>query len=228
MRPTRLVDPAAARTVAAAYADATTRCDALTRAAYDRLVAESDGLLRRITDPDRPGAVRVRFTDRPDPYDSAGELIASVTGERLLEVASVAADRERRHPLLDSIRGGAYDRFRAVHDILGHAGLGLGFDRHGEFAVWLHQERFHSPLARRALATELHGQHSVYWTTGRMAEPKAVLLAPALLRRSRAGGAAHGPDVGGGQGTCRIEQSDETLLGAVGAGVEPRSEYVSR
>jgi len=39
--------------------------------------------------------------------------------------------------------------------------------------------------ARRALATELHGQHSVYWTTGHMAEPKAVLLDPALLRRSR-------------------------------------------
>ena len=80
---------------------------------------------------------------------------------------------------------GEYDRFRAVHDVLGHAGLGLGFDRHGEFAVWLYQERFHSPPARRALATELHGQHSVYWTTGHMAEPKAVLLDPELLRRSR-------------------------------------------
>ncbi|HKE72302.1 MAG TPA: hypothetical protein VKB57_01735 [Acidimicrobiales bacterium] len=223
MRPTRLVDPAAARAVAAAYAEATTRRDPLTRAAYDRLVAESDGLLWRITDPDRPGAVRVRFTDCPDPYRSAGELIASVTDDGLLELATVAADRERRHPLMDSTRGGAYDRFRAVHDILGHAGLDLGFDRHGEFAVWLHQEGFHSPLARRALATELHGQHSVYWTTGRMAEPKAVLLAPALLRRSRRGAAAHEPGAGGGQGTCRSEQSDRTLLGAVGAGVEPRS-----
>jgi hypothetical protein len=86
---------------------------------------------------------------------------------------------------MDSTRGGAYDRFRAVHDILGHAGLGLGFDRNGEFAAWLYQARLHSALARRALATELHGQHSVYWTTGRMAEPKAVLLDPQLLRRSR-------------------------------------------
>jgi hypothetical protein len=81
-------------------------------------------------------------------------------------------------------RGGAYDRFRSVHDVLGHARLRLGFDRDGEFAVWRSQERFHGPLARRALATELHGRHSVLWTTGELAEPKAILLDPRLLRRS--------------------------------------------
>jgi hypothetical protein len=79
--------------------------------------------------------------------------------------------------------GGAYDRFRAVHDILGHARLRLGFDRDGEFAVWLAQERLHGRLARRVLATELHGQHSVRWTTGQLAELKAVILEPELLRR---------------------------------------------
>ena len=88
---------------------------------------------------------------------------------------------------MDSAAGGAYDRFRAVHDVLGHARLGLGFDRNGEFAVWLSQEQFHSPLARRAIATELHGQHSVRWTTGEVAEPKAVLLDPGLLSRTRPG-----------------------------------------
>jgi hypothetical protein len=182
----RRVDQAAARDVAAAYAGARTRRDPLAQAAYARLVAESDRLLGLITSPDQPEPVRVRYTACRDPYRDAQELIASVTDHRLLEVATVATDPDRRHPLMDSTSGGEYDRFRAVHDILGHAGLGLGFDRHGEFAVWLHQERFHSPLARRALATELHGQHSVYWTTGQMAEPKAVLLDPELLRRSQA------------------------------------------
>jgi hypothetical protein len=191
------VDPAAAHAVAAAYAGARTRRDPLTRAAYARLAAECDRLLRRITSPARPGAVRVRWTTCAEPYAGAGELIASVTGDRLLEVVTVAADPHRRHPLLDSTRGGAYDRFRAVHDILGHAGLGLGFDRHGELATWLYQERFHSPLARRALATELHGQHSVLWTTGQMAEPKAVLLDPPLLRRSRLSGRARPARPGG-------------------------------
>ena len=181
----RRVDPAAAREVAAAYDDARERRDPLTRAAYARLVAESDRLFGWMTSPDRADPVRVAFTACRTPYDDARELIDSVRDERTLEVATVATDAGRRHPLMGSDRGGAYDRFRAVHDVLGHACLGLGFDRDAEFTAWRWQERLHSPLAHRALATELHGQHSVLWTTGRVAEPKAVLLDPELVERSR-------------------------------------------
>ncbi len=185
----RRVNPAVAHEVAAAYLDARGRRDSLTAAAYARLVEESDRLFRRITSPDGADPVRVSFTTCPTPYDDARELIRSVNDDRMLEVTAVATDSARRHPLMDSTVGGAYDRFRAVHDTLGHAGLELGFDRDGEFAAWLSQERFHSPLARRALATELHGQHSVRWTTGDVAEPKAVLLDPRLLARTRVAGA---------------------------------------
>jgi hypothetical protein len=180
------VDPAAARDVAAAYAEARTTRDPLVTAAYARLVAESDRLFRHLTAPDRPDRVRIVFTTTPDPYADAEELISSVRHERLLEVSTVAATRDRRHPVIGSGLGGAYDRFRGVHDVLGHARLRLGFDRDGEFAVWRSQARFHSPLARWALATELHGQHSVLWTTGQLAQPKAVLLDPWVLRRSAA------------------------------------------
>lgn len=183
----RRVDPALAREVAAAYLDAPARPDPLTAAAYARLVTESDGFFASLTSPDQPAPVHVVFSRCPVPYRDAGELIASVTGDRVLEVTTVAAEADRRHPLMDSGEGQAYDRFRAVHDILGHARLRLGFDRDGEFATWLSQERLHSPLARQALATELHGQHSVRWTTGEMAAPKAVLLDGTLLRRTRAG-----------------------------------------
>jgi hypothetical protein len=179
--------PAVAREVAAAYQDAPARRDPLVAAAYARLVTESDLLFHRMTAPGHPGAVEVRFTACAEPYRDAAELIASVREQRLLEVTTVAGDPDRRHPLMDSGRGGAYDRFRAVHDVVGHGLLGLGFDRQGEYAVWLAQERLHGPLARRALATELHGQHSVRWTTGQVAEPKAVLLEPGLLSRTRAG-----------------------------------------
>jgi hypothetical protein len=127
----------------------------------------------------------VFFTTCASPYRDAQELIASVRELRTLEVTTVAVDPDRRHPLMSNNRGGDYDRFRAVHDAIGHARLQLGFDRNGEFTVWLAQERFHSPLARRALATELHGQHSVRWTTGEIAEPKAILLEQALLHRAR-------------------------------------------
>ena len=188
------VDPAAARDVAAAYAG--TRCsptDPLVAAAYSELVAESDQLFRWITSPDRPDRVHIAFTTCPSPYADAPELISSVLDDRLLEVTTVATKPDRHHPLMGNESGGAHDRFRGVHDVLGHARLGLGFDRDGEFAVWRSQERFHGPLARWALATELHGQHSVLWTTGELAAPKAMLLDPRLLRRSVTAAIRPGP-----------------------------------
>lgn len=179
------VDPAAAGEIADAYTDTpSSPRDPLVAAAYAQLVAESDRLFRQITAPDQPDPVDVVFTTCPAPYDDASELIASVRDDRRLEVVAVTVQHDRRHPLMGCEPGGAYDRFRAVHDVLGHAQLRLGFDRDSEFAAWRCQRRLHGDLARRALATELHGQHSVLWTTGELAQPKAILLDPRLLRRS--------------------------------------------
>jgi hypothetical protein len=178
------VDPPAARAVATAYNDTPTSRHPLVEAAYAQLIAETDRIFRHLSSADRPDRVRIVFGTGPTPYADARELIRSVRHDRLLEVTSVATAPDRHHPLLGNDLGGAYDRLRGVHDVLGHARLGLGFDRDGEFAVWRSQARFHSPLARWALATELHGQHSVLWTTGRLAQPKALLLDPRLLRRS--------------------------------------------
>jgi hypothetical protein len=188
-RTRRRVNPTVAREVAAEYLGAPTlgRCPQLVRAAYARLVMESDRLFEQLTSPGRPDCVRITFTACPTPYASAHELITSVRAHRLLEVTTSPAVSDRRHPLMGCEPGGAYDRFRGVHDVLGHARLQLGFDRDGEFAVWRSQKRFHGRLARQALATELHGQHSVRWTTGQVAEPKAILLDPRRLRRSRVG-----------------------------------------
>jgi hypothetical protein len=181
------VAPAIAREVAAAYLDASNRNCPLTVVAFAQLVVEADRLFRWITEPGRPGALQVCFTTCATPYRDDHELITSVIACRRLEVTTVAVDSDRRHPLMDNEVGGAYDRFRAVHDAIGHGRMRLGFDRDGEFAVWRAQERFHSDLARRALATELHGQHSVRWTTGDVVEPKATLLDPSLVRRARRG-----------------------------------------
>jgi hypothetical protein len=125
------------------------------------------------------------FTRCAVPYENSNELIASVRTDRLLEVTVAASDRDRLHPAMDCSAGGAFDRFRAVHDILGHAWLNVGFDRHAESATWRFQEQFHSGLARQALATELHAKHSSQWTTGDAPEHRAVLLDPRLVRRSR-------------------------------------------
>jgi hypothetical protein len=191
------VDPAAAREVAAAYADTPSSADdPLVAAAYAQLVAESDRLFRQITTPDQPDPVDVVFTTCPAPYADEWELIASVEDDRRLEVATLATQHDECHPLMGCEAGGPYDRFRAVHDVLGHARLRLGFDRDGELAAWQAQQRLHSDLAGWALATELHGQHSVLWTTGRLAPPKAILLDPRLLRRSVAASLRPTPEKG--------------------------------
>jgi len=92
--------------------------------------------------------VHIAFTTCAAPYVDAHELISSVRHDRLLEVTTVAATPDRHHPVMGGGLGGAYDRFRGVHDVLGHARLGLGFDRDSEFAVSRSHARFHSLLAR--------------------------------------------------------------------------------
>jgi hypothetical protein len=140
-----------------------------------------------LTDSDHgfPRGLRVAFTRCESPYDSDEELVSAARTHRVLEITTSARERDRRHPLLDCDRGGTYDRFRAVHDIVGHVGPGLGFDRDGEFAAWLTQERLYGGLARWALATELHAEHSVRWTTGTLSDHKATLLDRDLLNKVR-------------------------------------------
>jgi hypothetical protein len=186
--PSPPLDEACAHEVASRFLDArSTPRDPFVAAAYQRLEEEADRLFLMLTRADSPAAVRVTFTEERVAYASDVEMIAAVRATRVLEVATVAADRERQHPLLGNSRGGGYDRFRAVHDLIGHVRHGFGFDRHGEFAAWLAQHRLHSRPARLALATELHAEHSVLWTTGGVAEHKATLLATDVLRRTRRG-----------------------------------------
>jgi hypothetical protein len=180
------LDPSAAREVAEAHDAAPRTGGPLSATAYAHLTDETDQIFQHLTT--GPACLRIVFTMAEHPYDHAAELIRSVRCDHVLEVTSVASERERQHPLMGCDFGGAYDRFRAVHDVLGHAYLGVGFDRDGEYMTWWHQEQFHSWLARRALATELHAEHSVRWTTGELPEHKAVLLDERIIGASRGSG----------------------------------------
>lgn len=181
------VESSIAREVAANFSHARSTPGApLVAAAYAQLQTQTDEMFARLTDRDRARGIRVVFTRSSVPYIGDRELIDAVRDERILEITTAASEPERRHPLLDCRPGGAYDRFRAVHDILGHVGPALGFDRDGEYAAWLRQDRQYHGLARWALATELHAEHSVRWTSGQVAEHKATLLRRDILRRARA------------------------------------------
>jgi hypothetical protein len=61
------------------------------------------------------------------------------------------------HPLLGNEEGGVVDQLRVVHDVFGHAALGLGFDLQSEFATWLQCRTLFSADVRRAAFCELVG-----------------------------------------------------------------------
>jgi hypothetical protein len=153
--------------------------------AYTQLQSETDHLYTHLTREACPWRARVVFTRCRRPYASDKELICAVRANGTLEVASAAAAGERLHPLLGCELGGAFDRFRAVHDLIGHARCGYGFDLAGECLAWGVQDRLHSGLARCALATELYGVNAARNSVGEPPELRALLLFPSALRESR-------------------------------------------
>jgi hypothetical protein len=158
---------------------------ATVESAYAALGEQASRHFRRLTTDASRNPIRVVFTGSPEPYTRADELSESVRLGHVLELCPTQRDRHRRHPRLDTSIGGAYDRFRAVHDIISHGWLGHSFDRDGEFSAWLAERRLYTGLARWALATELHGGHSAWWTAGQAVDHKAILLDPGLLAASR-------------------------------------------
>jgi hypothetical protein len=149
-------------------------------AAYRQLEEQTDGLFRSLTDCATPHPINVAFTFLRQPYDSDQELISAIVYQRRLEVSVAAADRHRLHPVVDCRPGGPYDRFRAVHDIVGHGFGQRGFDAEGEYSAWRVQNCQYSGLARLALATELRAEYAVLRKTGEFAEHKALIIPWAL------------------------------------------------
>jgi hypothetical protein len=149
--------------------------------AYKQLQAETDHLYAHLTRDACPWTARVVFTRCRRPYESDNELISAVRANGTLEMTSAAAAGERLHPLLGCELGGAFDRFRAVHDLIGHARCGYGFGLVDECAAWSVQDRLHSGLARGALATELYGVNAARNVVGEAPELRALLLFPSAV-----------------------------------------------
>jgi hypothetical protein len=150
--------------------------DAQVVGAYRQLQAETDRLFTLLTREACHWAVRVAFTRCAQPYESDAELISAVRATGTLEVTSAAVAGQRLHPLIGCEFGGAFDRFRAVHDLLGHAWFGFGFELDDECAAWSFQDRLHTGLARFALATELYGVNAARSITGESPDLRALLL----------------------------------------------------
>jgi len=69
-----------------------------------------------------------------------------------------------RHPLLGKTHPATglstNDKFRAIHDLFGHAAEGYSFGPRGEENAWLKHSRMFSCEAQKALTTETRGQNS--------------------------------------------------------------------
>jgi hypothetical protein len=107
--------------------------------------------------------VHVQYVYTDDPYTDAAELCADLRRHGSMALRTVACDAP--HPVLDSSEGGVVDRLRAVHDVFGHAALGLGFVQ-SEFATWLQCRALLSAAARPAAFCELVGAVAAYVLTG--------------------------------------------------------------
>lgn len=148
----------------------------LGHAPHDPAVKESYDALKRETLAQHDHAVAngVKFTPwtQPgQPYSSSADMIRDVTTNRHLWYFPTKAgfgtagdDRFADHPLnaeVPGMPGTKYnDLFRAIHDYYAHAQHGHQFGPTGELRAWVEHARMFSPLARRALTTETHGQNS--------------------------------------------------------------------
>lgn len=108
-----------------------------------------------------------------DPYKTAHEMAADVAKGR---IKTFATSSTGSHAFM---RDEENDRFRAVHDVFGHAAIGRDFSRHGEEAAFRSHRQMYPRSAHVALTSETRGQNSFlnYGPTGDFPEQGNKLVA---------------------------------------------------
>jgi hypothetical protein len=154
----------------------TARADAVRRS-YEALERETARLFDVAS---RGLGVGVRYVrGEGDPYESAAELCAELRDRGSMTLTTIAC--EDPHPLLGGVEGGVIDQLRVVHDVFGHAALGVGFDLQSEYATWLQCRALFSDDARPAAFSELVGAVTAYVMTGEKPGLRADLPPTELL-----------------------------------------------
>jgi hypothetical protein len=94
-------------------------------------------------------------------YVSSKEMAADVHGNKHLYVFQ-GGDPHDFLNRIDPVTGlNENEKFRAVHDLLGHAIYGNQFGPKGEETAWAIHSQMYSPLARLAMTSETRGQNSM-------------------------------------------------------------------
>ena len=186
LRTTGFLGPALAERVAEWFTATPTTPTETARGSYRALERET----ARLFEIARRGlGVRVRYSRaESDPYGSAAALCAELRENGSLTLTTIA--RDEPHPLLGGTEGGIVDQLRVVHDVFGHAALGVGFDLQSEFATWLQCRTLFSAAARPAAFCELVGAVTAYVMTGEKPGLQAKVPPLGLLT------ACDGPEAG--------------------------------
>ena len=176
LRTTGFLRPELAERVAEWFTAPPTTPSEAVRRSYRALERETARLFELV----RLLGVRVTYVHaETDPYGSSAELCAELREHRSMTLRTIACDEP--HPLLGGAEGGVVDQLRVVHDVFGHAALGVGFDLQSEFATWLQCRMLFSPAARPAAFCELVGAVTAYVMTGEKPGLRAKVPPPELL-----------------------------------------------
>jgi len=106
--------------------------------------------------------VGVTLVHKPgEPYAAAAALCNELRQRGTMNLRAASVDPP--HPVLCTE---TVDQLHTVHDVLGHAALGLGFDLQSEYAAWLYCRPMFSRAARLAAFCELVGAVTSYVLTG--------------------------------------------------------------
>ncbi len=152
------------------------------RHSYQALENETAKLFAIVSRAPSSGGLGVRVhhvRSESDPYRDAAELCGELRERASMKLTTIAC--EAPHPLLGGEEGGVIDQLRVVHDVFGHAALGVGFDLQSEFATWLQCLTLFSEHARGAAFCELVGAVTTYVMTGEKPPLRADLPPSDLL-----------------------------------------------
>jgi hypothetical protein len=94
-------------------------------------------------------------------YNSSKEMSADVHGNKHLYVFQGGDPHDFLNRVDPASGLNENEKFRAVHDLLGHAIYGNQFGPKGEETAWAIHSQMYSPLARLAMTAETRGQNSM-------------------------------------------------------------------
>ena len=94
-------------------------------------------------------------------YNGAMDMASDVHGNKHLYVYQGGDKHDFLNRLDPSSGLNENEKFRAVHDLLGHAIYGNQFGPKGEEMAWAVHSQMYSPLARLAMTAETRGQNSM-------------------------------------------------------------------